>query len=390
MKSVLSIVLILASFKIHAQINSSHYYVVVGVFQKMENAIACTDRANRNNFSSNYAINPSTNTYYVYVLDSDDKANALAFLNKIKMETEHKKAWVFSGQLGNETEVSQIKDEEPVKEEPLVKEPVIKEPVKEEVVIKEPEIIQPEVKKDSIAVAEVKPDGKPFYFKLTSGATGKVVPGEARVLQAKSQEYQSFPVNKIVYIEKPKTGVLQVSTISPGYKEMKRAVNYNDPGASASEIGPQQEAIIAFPLVGVKPGDFIDFSRVQFFPNTALLQPESQTELDAIAELLQEVNYNIKIHGHSNGDKASDIISQGTSTQFFALEEAANISENASAKKLTELRAQLVADYLISKGVAQERITIKGEGGKQTIYSVKSPLASRNDRVEIEVKKGKK
>jgi outer membrane protein OmpA-like peptidoglycan-associated protein len=385
MKFTLSVVLAFTClYRLQAQSQNGHHYVVVGVFQQMDNAVSLTDRANKQNFSAHYAINPGRNLYYVYILDSENKKNAFSFLGKIKEETEFKDAWIFAGQLGNTVEPVPAKEEPVVvKDEVLIKEPVA-EPVKEEVVVeKEPEVIQP-VKE------EPKPEGKPFYFKMISAATGKEVNGEVRVALSKSAEYQSFPSNKIVYVTQPKTGVLQVVTVSPGYKEMKRSVNYNDPAASATEIGSQQEAIIAFPLITVKPGDFVQFANVRFFPGTAILQPESQNELNALIELLKEQNVNVKIHGHSNGDKAGETISQGSSKDFFALDESSNLRETASSKKLTELRAQLVSDYFVSQGIESDRITVKGEGGKQSMYSGKSPLAAQNDRVEIEIKKRKK
>jgi hypothetical protein len=111
------------------------YYVTVGVFSVLENAISYTSKANKANFHAQYAINPARKLYYVYLLDTDDKRKAFAFAIKMKVETEYKDAWVFIGHLG-ESPVETIavkKDPEPVKETPT--EPVkVAEPKKDSVI----------------------------------------------------------------------------------------------------------------------------------------------------------------------------------------------------------------------------------------------------------------
>jgi outer membrane protein OmpA-like peptidoglycan-associated protein len=79
----------------------------------------------------------------------------------------------------------------------------------------------------------------------------------------------------------------------------------------------------------------------------------------------------------------------GTSSTIFALDPAQNGKETVTAMKLTELRAEAVKNYLVSQGIEDGRISTKGEGGKMMIYPVTSTLANYNDRVEIEVLKGK-
>jgi outer membrane protein OmpA-like peptidoglycan-associated protein len=216
------------------------------------------------------------------------------------------------------------------------------------------------------------------------------VNGEVHILTSpKATQYQAFPLNKIVYIKAPSSGVLSAVVAAPGYKEMGKAINYEDPAASSAEIGTQQEAIISFPLVRVKLGDYVEFANVHFFPNTAILQPEAKNELDGFVDLMKEnLKYKIKIHGHCNGKKSRDITSKGNSTNFFA-PDPANLKETASAKKLSEYRAQIVKDYMVSQGIEASRIGVKGEGGNQMVYLSNSSHAARNDRVEIEVSKSR-
>jgi outer membrane protein OmpA-like peptidoglycan-associated protein len=384
MKLNCTLVLVFLSLSlIYAQDTPQHHYVVIGVFAKQDNAIRYTDYAKKLNFNTQYAINPHRNLYYVYVLDSDDKRSAYAFLMKIRVESEFKQAWVFSGQLGEQ----QVVQKEP--------ELITPEPIEEKktVPLKDSVVSQPIVKVDSSEIkkeVKPKPEGKPFFFKLTSGDGGPEIDGEIHVMtSAKSNQFQSFPANQLVYIKAPNTSTLLVTTLAAGYKEMKRSINYADPSASAAEVGPNQEPVVAFPLVRVDAGDYIEFSNVRFFPNSAILQPDSKNELDGLVDLMKSnPKYKIKIHAHCNSTRSHDIVSKGASTNFFATD-AGNLKESASPKRLTELMAEIVKEYMMSQGIESKRIATKAEGGKTPIYPSSSTLAGRNDRVEIEVRKGK-
>ncbi len=339
-----------------------------------------------------------------------------------ELDTEFKEAWVYKGSLGvplvestnvpDGTKTPEVKNEpvkEPVKEpvqEPVtepVKEPVtepVKEPVKEEPVVevpKEEPVVVTTPKVDSVAKEpaklEPRPVGKPFFFKLTSNETGEPLVGEIHVFDANSTSgtYQAFPANQVVYLPAPRdpSQVYAISTLSAGYQEMTRPLNYADPASSSAEVGSNNEFIIALPVVHVKMGDYIEFSNVRFFQNSVVLQPESREELDGLVELLkQNPRYKIAIHGHCNGDQDRNIVVRGQNQDFFTAN-TSNQRKTVSAKEFTELRAELVKDYMISQGIDGKRITTKGEGGKALIYPTNSTLANRNDRVEIEVKRGK-
>ena len=248
------------------------------------------------------------------------------------------------------------------------------------------------IKTDVVTPIEKKPVGKPFYFKLVNAESGKEVAGEVHIVESKAAQYQGFKANQLVYLVAPKnsSGAYQATIQAPGYKPAKVIFNYKDPSAVSSGIGEKQETIVTFDLIPAKKGDYIDFNNVRFFRNSTILEPGSRNELDGLADLMKEKSkYKIKIHGHSNGDESRDIITLGSSTNIFALDPALNKKEKATAMRLTELRAEAVENYLVSLGIAQERISLKGQGGKMMIYPRTSTLANYNDRVEIEVLKGK-
>jgi outer membrane protein OmpA-like peptidoglycan-associated protein len=60
-------------------------------------------------------------------------------------------------------------------------------------------------------------------------------------------------------------------------------------------------------------------------------------------------------------------------------------STSGSAKKLSYDRANTVKQYLVYKGIGEERIEVKGWGGKKMIYDENSVASKRNIRVEVEV-----
>lgn len=388
---LLAFLLSILSIQLFAQ-SGKQYYVVIGAFRNLANAERLVAKANKQGLQATLQLNTARDLNYVFVLQTSNSKEAFARVIKVKAETEYKDAWVFSGILGNvETTPVVVKQTpEPIVTQP---EPVVEQPV--EVVhtpVEEP-------KADSVATPPVvepavveKPAGKPFLFRMINEATGNEVMGEVHVLESgKATQYQSFKSNETIYLQAPKnrTATYQIVTFAPGYKEMKRTINYADPSASASETGPNQEFVISLPLVRVRMGDYIEFSNVRFFQNTAILHPDSKNELDGLVQLMNEnTKYKINVHGHVNGEGNRDIVSKGNSTEFFDTNND-NLKESANAKRLSQLRADIVKEYLVSQGIDAGRIKTKGEGGKHLIYPKGSTFASRNDRVEVEIKKGR-
>jgi outer membrane protein OmpA-like peptidoglycan-associated protein len=372
-------------------------YVVIGAFAKLDNAVNFTNAANQDNFQAQYAIHTQRKLYYVFILNATDRKKAFSFLLKIRVETKYKDAWVYIGKLGEETNAVVepkpvlVGEERPV--EPIVATPVVEEKPKKDSVISQAVItVDSSAFNKPVEEPEKKPDGKPFLFKLLNSESGNEVRGEVHVAEAKATQYQAINGNELIYLMPPKnsSGIYQVSIQAPGYKLAKLAFNYNDPSAVSSGIGEKQESIITIELVRAKKGDYIDFNNVRFFRNSAILEPTSQNELDGLVALMKEnLKYKIKIHGHCNGEEPRDIITVGTSTTIFALDPSQNGKENASAKRLTELRAEVVKGYLVSQGIEEGRVSITGEGGKMMIYPKTSTLANYNDRIEIEILKGK-
>jgi outer membrane protein OmpA-like peptidoglycan-associated protein len=362
------------------------YYVTIGVFAIQDNAVRFTAKANKAGFNAQYAINTKRNLYYVYLLESTDRRKAAKFMMKIRMETEHKDAWLFIGRLGAETI-----EAEPAPEAVTPVVPVVVAPV---VVEQKPEPTPEPVKKDSVVV--VKPPvkrvvkGKLFTFKFINADNGNEIRGEIHFSESKkATQYQAFKADEAIDLPAPKNsgGIYYITTIAPGYKPIETAFNYKDAEPVSSGKGPEGELIIPLSLERAKRGDYIEFTNVSFFRNSVVLHPQAETEMQGLADLMKEhKDYKVKIHGHCNGTESRDVITLGTSTKFFE-SDPGNQKKRVSDKELTTLRAEAVKRYLVSQGVEEDRIGVKGEGGKLMIYPQNSVYANYNDRVEVEITK---
>jgi outer membrane protein OmpA-like peptidoglycan-associated protein len=371
------------SANVAAQTASQEYYVTIGVFAVQENAIRYTAGANKKGFNAQYAINPARKLYYVYLLQTDDKKKAYAFDIKLRAESEYKEAWVFTGHLGDEAvPVVEVPKKDSVKLEPVIV------PVKKDTVIAEPPVVKVDSSTIVKPVVKKKAKGKFFNFKFVNAETGAEVRGEIHLAESnKATQYQAFKANEVVDVPAPKNtaGAYFVTTVAPGYKALEETIHYKDTEPSSSGVGPDGEIIIPISLTRAKRGDYIEFNNVSFYRNSVIMQPSFKDEIDGLIALMKEnPNYKVRIHAHCNGAESRDIITLGTSSKYFETDPG-NVRKNASAKELTELRAETARRYMDSQGISTERILTKGEGGKMMVYPQSSVYANYNDRLEIEI-----
>jgi OOP family OmpA-OmpF porin len=81
------------------------------------------------------------------------------------------------------------------------------------------------------------------------------------------------------------------------------------------------------------------FNNLDFEFNKAIIKPASFASLDELSEVLNKVNWNLILSGHTD-----------------------NVGSEDFNLKLSSKRAEAVKNYLINKGIAAERITAKGFG----------------------------
>jgi len=373
---------------------TQRYYVVVGAFAVRQNADRFVSMTNVKDHPAVSAFNANRNLYYVFVLSSANRQEAYNLMIKLRVETEHKKAWVFAGSLGDAPPVKEpqpqpvVEDKKPVVVE---EKPAVVEPKPEEIkpVVEEKPVVQVEPRRDSVAVVK-KPAGKAFRFRFLNGA-GNEVPGEIQIQESpKDAQYQAFKANEVVYLPAPRNerGAYLITVVAPGYKQKSVNIDYKDPSPSSAGVGPEQEFIIPFDLEPASVGDYIEFNHVGFFKASSILTPESQPELDGLINLMKEnPNYRIVIHAHCNGKNTRDITIMGGSQNYFGLDPSNEKRQKATAKDLTMFRAITVKSYFMTQGITESRMKVVAEGGNAMIYPVTSTVSGRNDRIEIEVKK---
>ena len=125
---------------------------------------------------------------------------------------------------------------------------------------------------------------------------------------------------------------------------------------------------------------------VFFFNDAAIMRPQSKFEISELVAMLDEnPKMKIRIHGHTNGSAPGKIITMNDeATNFFSLSKDDKTSIGSS-KKLSQERASLMKNYLVTRGINPKNIDTKAWGGKAKIHNKFSSEAHRNVRVEIEV-----
>jgi outer membrane protein OmpA-like peptidoglycan-associated protein len=170
-----------------------------------------------------------------------------------------------------------------------------------------------------------------------------------------------------------------------GYRKMQRDIDYNTPTGEGIEMTESGSVMVPFELVRLQKGDIAVMFHVYFFKDAAIMRPESRFEVNSLLEMLQEnEKYKIRIHGHANGKASGKIIFlEDGSTNFFSLNKTKE--GFGSAKKLSQERAELIRNFLVSNGVESSRMQTKAWGGKKPIHDKHSTRAQENVRVEIEI-----
>ena len=385
-------VVILFSKSAPAQEVFSPYYVVIGGFKSEQNAQKYCMYAQEQNLPAVYAFNEERQIFYVYVRSTQTKEVADDILSRLRTGSVFRDAWVFNGVLSGsnlakkQQPPSTVKITEPEPQRPVfVEEPAPAAKMPDDT--KSNAAPQPS---EPVAVAP-RPIGKPFVFKLLNGETGNVVNGLVRLQETdKALQFRGFNGNEKVYIPAPtnKSGKWYVVCQVLGFRQLKKPVVYDKAQElEGASVGSDQEIIIPLQLQRVRKGDYIEMENVKFYNNSALFSPGSERELDELVAMMQEnPDYQIRLHGHTNGKEPRDVVTLGTSTDFFT-PNLANAKSQATSKELSLFRAELVKSYLVSKGIDATRITTKGEGGTQMIFDPSGTLAGMNDRVEVEIRK---
>jgi outer membrane protein OmpA-like peptidoglycan-associated protein len=403
-------------------------YVVIGAFAVHKNAINFTRHASQLHLAAKFEMNPFRNLYYVYVLSTADREEALREANKLRSETEFTDTWVYSGNMGNlppGAEETRGIDIHPVTQNKMDNVPAESQqsssssaaslssthlgdsqgsatttalsatgqsitastvPFAEQSTSTEQQPGTLSASAASVPDQSDEVDGKKFVFTIYRGIDNLPLQGDVDIIDTeRSRKLGTYQGNTPVRVSSPTTKSGMVSLVCEvfGYRKVQKEINYSNPEGDGitSKDGSTN---VPFELIRLQKGDIAVMYNVYFFKDAAVMRPESRYEINSLLEMLKEnPNYKIKIHGHTNGGSHGKIISIGESKNFFSLSDTKE--GFGSAKKLSEERAKVIHEYLTTNGIDEKRTQVKAWGGKRPIHDKHSTRANENVRVEIEI-----
>lgn len=387
------------------QLSEDHpNYVVIGAFRVYRNATRFTSHAKKDlHLNARYELHKIRNLYYVFVLNTPNREEAIAEAIRLRAESEFKDTWVYNGNLGElkpgqesyagvdidpttNRAMDEVQTGTAITPEAGVgttttasATPSITDSTPSTTVdVPRPETSQPDT--------EI--EGKKFFFNLIRAADQQPVDGDVDAIDVdKVKKLGTYKGNMDVNVAKPtgKSGKVSLVCEVFGYRKVQKEIEYDSPsgeGITATESG---STAVPFELTRLQKGDIAVMYNVYFFKDASIMRPESRYEINSLLEMLKEnPNYQIKLHGHTNGKANGKIISlEDGSTSFFSLTKTKE--GFGSAKKLSQERADIIRQFLVSNGIDPSRMQVKAWGGKRPIHDKHSTRAQENVRVEIEI-----
>ena len=374
-------------------------YVVIGAFGVPRNAIEFTENARKQGFPAQFELNPKRKLFYVYILHTEDRKEAITETIKQQKQSPFHDTWMYQGLLGDNPQVVKISEterkqviealvhEKKITPADTIKQVSISTPTVTEVKSEKP-IDKPEEK----SITPLAPaNSRTFLFRITALADQDTLAGDVDVFDAdataaKKRKMATYRGNDAVTVKSVnKSGNMVLECEVFGYRKLQVPLNFNNPDSVEGVTIENNVIQVPFELVRLQKGDKAIMFNVYFYKDAAVMRPESRYEVNSLLEMMNEnPDYKIVIHGHTNGNAAGKIISLGASKNFFQLT-TDNKEGRGSAKKLSEERALLLKQFLIENKVSADRIQVKAWGGNQPIYDVDHASAHANVRVEIEI-----
>ena len=197
-----------------------------------------------------------------------------------------------------------------------------------------------------------------------------------KVLNSKTNEpistgitYHDFSSDQEVGVAQsdPRIGyyeiVLPISKVYSFFAEKRGFYSVQD-RLDLSNIRDYQEIERNLYLTPIEAGQTVKMNNVLFYQSKAQLIPTSYPELDKLAQMMKEnPMVKIQLEGHTD-----------------------NVGDRFKNQKLSEDRVDAVKQYLVNRGVEQERITGIGYGGSKPVADNSRELTRRlNRRVEFKI-----
>lgn len=413
-KITLSFLLTAFVFGAYAQENLDEgYYVTIGVYAKSKEAFAerYAKKATSMGYNAAYGYNPNRNFYYVFTTYSQNFKEALDDMRALRKVKEFDEAWVYVhlASLNNNVPLTKAEKEVVEKKDEALEKTVTQDlsslyaekfkDVKEDSAMVDEDV---ELSEEKNVVAEVENEnlGEPYQletlndikiqFKLVNARTQEPIEGKVQVIDAeRSKLLDVVEANQSISLPDPNNGTGKLVLISDhfGFRKTQKEINFYNPKLDSirDDVYIDDTYNVIFDMIRYHKGDIVTMYNVYFYKDAAIMTPESKYEVDQLLNMMKEnEHYRIKIHGHTNGNRAGKIITRHDDQEYFALNEG-NTEGYGSAKKLSEERAKEIRDYLVANGISRGRMEIKAWGGKRMVHEKDTNKARYNVRVEIEI-----
>jgi len=383
------------------------YYIVVAAYLAEQHGYASryADKIVSEGETAKYGYFQVKNMLFVYLDCFDERNIAIKEMLKTRSEGKFIDAWVYVYKPQGSPEplaLVQIISSDPEhinaesQKDPDVtasKDVEITEDVKVEEVSNELIPVETVIQNELESKEENSYKGMyPMYLWLHHGRITDLVNGEVQVIDPVSgKNVYTVTGNQWEYISKPNNtnSLIQFEADIFGYRKIIHTFDLDKPINDTTDyyLEINSDSItIEFELVRYEKGDIFTMYHVYFYSHSAIMRPESRNELDQLLAMLNESEkYRIRVHGHTNGNASvqDGLYQPETSTNFFTRTGASE--ESLSAKRLSELRAEAVRNYLVYEGIDKDRMELRGWGGKRALYKKLDPQAIQNVRVEIEI-----
>jgi outer membrane protein OmpA-like peptidoglycan-associated protein len=372
------------------------YYVVVGAYSetKEDYAKRFVDSLNKNGNNASYGFNPSRSLFFVYLNYYPTLKESLKSMERSRHSGKFVDAWVrvVPGVISTISSPA-----EPVTaKNPVTTTPVDKDPKQE------PPVVTADSAKPAVDYSNVtdNPEIKQYehmtlgntevFLSLYNATNNRIVDGDIQVVDTdRAKQLMKVKGNEYLLLPDPKSKSGQLTLICDvfGYRKIQNEINYPVPLADTVKSYVDlmgTTVVINFDLVRYRKGDISTLYNVYFYNDAAIMLPDSKFELNNLLQMMQEnPKYRIRLHGHTNGNYHGKIVTLGADKNFFSLTGAKE--SIGSSAELSEQRAQVIKEYLISKGIDASRIEVKAWGGKRPLYDKNSVNAKKNVRVEVEM-----
>lgn len=390
-------------------------YVVAGAFSLKSNAIKFSQYTTAQGYPSDYSLNPANHLYYVYLYSAHQleavkkeyhniKSNTSLFpdlwifnYKQKAFEKELKAVAVAEANTVHENEAMPWTEKEGNKtvkitsiEKNDLEEPKgdfkgdFKEDFKEDSTATKPLVTAVEAGED---VADYV-----IYPNVVDARSYKEIKSSVEVIDpARAKLIKTVEAHQLSTINDPgnSSHALQFIAQAFGYRKVEHNLDLTQlhtDSLSDYVFVRHDTILIEFPMVRLRKGDIVTMYNVFFHNDAAVMLKRSTYELNGLVTMLEEnPDYRIRIHGHTNGNRRGKIIElQEENPDFFTITDD-NKRGTSSAKKLSEERAITIKRYLMAKGIAEDRMEVKGWGGRKMIYEKNSLDAKKNVRVEVEI-----